>query len=78
MKSPALAILAEEPSSEGKAVSDGLAVDWVQMCDGVRNNDQMALKELFQVVKQMSWPPRFARKKARTRACRVALARENS
>jgi hypothetical protein len=29
---------------------------WVQMCEGVRKNDQRALEELFQIVKRMSWP----------------------
>jgi hypothetical protein len=78
VKIPALVISAERPPSEGKTVPDGLALEWVQMCDGVRNNDQMALEELFQLVKRMSWPPRFARKNARSKAGHVALARENS
>ena len=30
---------------------------WVQMCEGVRNNDPKALEELFELVKGMSWPP---------------------
>jgi hypothetical protein len=26
------------------------------MCEGVRNNDQAALEQLFDLVKGMSWP----------------------
>jgi hypothetical protein len=45
--------------SGGKAPYAGLDAKWVQMCEGVRKNDQAALEELFRLVKRMSWPPRL-------------------
>jgi hypothetical protein len=42
---------------EGKTPSDALDPKWVQMCEGVRNNDQTALEELFELIRGMSCPP---------------------
>ena len=43
-------------SKEEKTSSDNLDPQWVRMCEGVRNNDQAALEQLFELVKGMSWP----------------------
>jgi hypothetical protein len=59
LKTPASKTFTNRSPKEGKTPSDMLDPKWVQMCEGVRNNDQTALEELFDLVKGMSWPPCF-------------------
>jgi hypothetical protein len=43
--------------AEDTSPNRSLDPKWVEMCEGVRNNDQTALEELFRMVRHMSWPP---------------------
>jgi hypothetical protein len=57
LKTPASKTFTKRSPKEEKTSSDMPDSKWAQMCEGVRNNDQTAMEELFKLVKSMSWPP---------------------